>query len=252
MRKAFPGLIGIACLAAAVAPALAADQTVTVSGNSNAFSPQTVTIDPGDTVTWEYPTGSTPHNVQFSDWKMPDPATGSGSDWPVSRTFPANGTFQYRCEVHGAMRGTVQVGPVDPPPTSTATATATVTADPSSTPGASPTPGGTATPGPTATPAPAASASVRRARRSFCVRRSARCRRPGVVLLVDATGPLTLHGVLARVVDGRARRFGTLRFRVDEATRRVAFRRTRAGRRLSPGRYELRMEGDRIAFRVVG
>lgn len=88
----------------------AATVHVTVGGASASFSPQTVNIQPGDTVVWTNAGG-------FHDAVADDGGFSSGppsdSAWSFQHTFPAAGTFGYHCTVHGApgagMFGTVVV-----------------------------------------------------------------------------------------------------------------------------------------------
>lgn len=108
-------------------PCLAEDVTITASPSFN-FSPSTVNIDVGDTVTFR--NGGGFHNVVADDgsWRCSNECgTGSAgapsSDtWSSSRTFTEAGTFGYFCEVHGApgsgMFGTIIVnqGSTTPPP----------------------------------------------------------------------------------------------------------------------------------------
>jgi plastocyanin len=82
-------------------PASAADQSVTASGTS--FSPDSVTVDPGDTVTWS--NGGGAHNVNFDDGSFNEPPSPDFSSWTVQRTFDTPGTFRYHCELHGAPNG---------------------------------------------------------------------------------------------------------------------------------------------------
>lgn len=84
-------------------PGLAASVTAT-SGNT--FDPQTVIIATGGTVTWSF---AALHNVTFQTNGSPGNITdrSTGSD---SRTFPAAGTYNYICTIHGqSMSGTVRV-----------------------------------------------------------------------------------------------------------------------------------------------
>jgi len=95
------------------------------AGAANAFSPQTVTINPGDTVQWNWAGG--PHTVTSG---APGAADGNfcsnggtqsaaacnstayaqNAGATYSHTFPTAGTFPYYCTVHGAMMtGTVIV-----------------------------------------------------------------------------------------------------------------------------------------------
>jgi plastocyanin len=81
---------------------------VTVTTPSQTFSPSTVTIPAGGTVTWQF-SGAT-HNVTFtgaapSGGNIPDTSPGNA----VSRTFPTAGRYDYECTRHGGMTGTVVV-----------------------------------------------------------------------------------------------------------------------------------------------
>jgi plastocyanin len=70
---------------------------VDVSG----FTPQTVTITPGTTLTWAWAGNNTyTHNVTFTD-------TTLASSNLISGTFQA-GTYHYHCTVHGE-QGVVSV-----------------------------------------------------------------------------------------------------------------------------------------------
>ncbi len=88
-------------------PPLAA--TVTTPGES--FSPASVTIRTGGTVTWQF-TGSTRHNVTFNGTAPPGgsiPDTDAGGS--AQRQFPTAGTYAYTCTRHSGMNGTVVVQP---------------------------------------------------------------------------------------------------------------------------------------------
>lgn len=83
--------------------------TVTTPGNS--FSPASVTIAVGGTVTWQF-TGSTRHNVTFSGTapaggNIPDTDAGGSAQ----RQFSTSGTYNYSCTRHSGMNGTVIVAP---------------------------------------------------------------------------------------------------------------------------------------------
>ena len=107
-------------LALAAAPSLAADQTVHATTGSS-FSPSTVTVNVGETVTFVNDGGF--HNVRFEDGQLEEPSSPSFS-WSSNpkRTFNTAGQFRYFCEQHGAaggggMSGTVVVqGGGAPPP----------------------------------------------------------------------------------------------------------------------------------------
>ena len=79
---------------------------VTTVGTS--FSPTSVTIAPGSSVTWQI-AGAT-HNVTFGGTKptggdIPD----SGPGTSMSRTFANPGTYDYQCTRHSGMTGRVVV-----------------------------------------------------------------------------------------------------------------------------------------------
>ena len=82
--------------------ALAADQDVAISGFS--YSPGTVTVSVGDTVTWTN-SDAQAHTATGSGWNTGDLGNGESG----SITFQAAGTFDYMCGIHPAMRGTVVV-----------------------------------------------------------------------------------------------------------------------------------------------
>jgi len=114
--------------ALSAAPALAANHTVHVGGAGLVYTPGTLTIQAGDSVTWTNDGGF--HNVRADDGSFRcangcDGAGGNGSPssdaWSATRTFSQSGTVNYHCEVHGAavMHGTivVQGAPADNPGT---------------------------------------------------------------------------------------------------------------------------------------
>jgi plastocyanin len=100
---------------------------VIVGGTSLTFSPPTVDIDVGDTVTFLNFGGL--HNVVADDGSFRcaqgcDGHGGSGAAssqlWSVSIDFPQTGTIGYFCEIHGmpgaGMFGTINVIAAPPPP----------------------------------------------------------------------------------------------------------------------------------------
>jgi plastocyanin len=82
----------------------AADGSVTIADFS--FSPGTVTVNVGDTVTWTN-NGPTPHSATASDGSFDTGIFPRGQS--RSHTFNAAGTFAYFCTPHPNMRGTVVV-----------------------------------------------------------------------------------------------------------------------------------------------
>ena len=214
----------VAALAMAALPAPAADDEAIVAQDF-AFAPPSVTIDPGDTVTFGNAGGT--HNFEFDDQAIPAAPTDSGDpvwDTPLSRSFSTPGTYEIRCGLHGFMTGRV------------------VVRDPSATPTPTPTP--TATPDPGGTqPAALAIRTLRLRAATFCSRRSRACRRPGVALRIDLTVAAHVRGTLKR---GR-RNAGRLDFRTVPAGPRTV----RFGRALKPGRYTLRLRVGDLAPRTL-
>ena len=79
----------------------------------NKFSPGTITITVGETVTWRWATGAVGHNVTPDNGTIP---AGEGNLFSAphdySYTFTQVGTYTYHCAAHGAaMSGTVVVEP---------------------------------------------------------------------------------------------------------------------------------------------
>jgi len=133
MRRALGSVLLVLALLAAPAAVRAANVTVNVGGLSTSYSPSTVTIQVGDSVTWVNQGGG--HNVVADNGSFRcangcDGAGGNGnvssSAWTATRTFTQAGTFGYFCEAHGGpggsgMAGTVVVQGAPPPPPQTGT-----------------------------------------------------------------------------------------------------------------------------------
>ena len=88
--------------AAAAAPAAAMAATVGMQGVS--FTPDTVAVKAGGTVTWRN-TSPISHNVTadgFASKTLDQGAT-------YRHTYPAAGRFTFRCTFHAGMKGTVVV-----------------------------------------------------------------------------------------------------------------------------------------------
>jgi len=95
-------LLGVALVGGGAA--LAADHAVAISGF--AFSPKTITVTVGDTVTW---TNSDPtaHTATADDGSFD---TGTiGNNGTGTATFSTAGTFPYHCKIHSSMTGTITV-----------------------------------------------------------------------------------------------------------------------------------------------
>jgi plastocyanin len=84
-----------------------ADNTVAAT-SSLAFSPATLTVSTGETVTFAF--GTVGHNV-FFDAQTGAPANieGTNANVDVTRTFSTAGSFHYTCHIHPSMQGTIVV-----------------------------------------------------------------------------------------------------------------------------------------------
>lgn len=159
MRPAFRLLRAAAALGAAaflvvpVFSASAEDQTVLVGeNNENKFTPATVRIRPGDTVTWQW-AGGTDHTVTSTtaNWNK-DNAVGFPSlSLNTQYLFDAPGTYRYVCKTHqgAGMKGTVVVEGTKPRPSPSRTSQPP-TSSPTTRPPTSPAPTGSGSPSPSA------------------------------------------------------------------------------------------------------
>jgi len=104
-------LVAALALAAPAARAATFHVDVGVSndgGYTFMFSPSSLSIHAGDTVTWTN-SSATSHNVKAGSFRCAngcDDTGGNGApagNWTFSRTFDTPGTVNYQCEVHGAM-----------------------------------------------------------------------------------------------------------------------------------------------------
>jgi plastocyanin len=84
--------------------ALAADHAVAISGFS--FSPGTITVSVGDSVTWTN-SDAQAHTATADNSSFDTGAISNGSSKSV--TFATAGTFAYHCSIHTQMTGTVVV-----------------------------------------------------------------------------------------------------------------------------------------------
>jgi plastocyanin len=225
MRRGVVTVIVLTALAAAVMPALAADET-TITASDFQFTPAQVTIRAGDMVRFANSGGS--HNFAFADGaSYPASPSDPGPAWNnLSRTFTQAGAYAFVCDEHPNMTGTVTVS----------AATATPTPTPTATPGPSP---------PTQGGAQLEVRTLRMTASTFCTRRGPKCRRPGVKLRIDLSQPAVVTGTLARRPprgNVRAKRFGRVSFgTVAAGMRTLTFTKSAAGKRLSAGRYRLEL-----------
>lgn len=73
-----------------------------------AFSPQNLTVDAGDEVTFAF--GTVGHNVFFdAETGAPADIGGVNTGVSVTRVFPTAGVYHYTCHIHPGMAGTVTV-----------------------------------------------------------------------------------------------------------------------------------------------
>ena len=90
---------------AAAVPTCGGSAGTPVAAADIAFNPNSVTVAAGATVTWTNG-DQVPHTVTFNGG--PDCGQfAAGST--VTATFPAAGTFTYKCTIHSSMTGTVVV-----------------------------------------------------------------------------------------------------------------------------------------------
>jgi len=95
----------------------ATNHSVTVSNNF--FSPSTLTINTGDSVTWTNSSGF--HNVNGSTTTYPsNPASftsgSSAMSWTYTHVFTTSGSYSYRCDPHSSlgMTGSITVNAAPP------------------------------------------------------------------------------------------------------------------------------------------
>ena len=100
------GVSKSATVAVTVTGSLPAAATVS-AGAANDFSPPTVAIARGGTVTWTF--GAVIHNVEFGNTPGAPAGIGNSSNTSVARSFATAGTFSYTCTLHANMNGTVIV-----------------------------------------------------------------------------------------------------------------------------------------------
>lgn len=91
--------------------------TVNVSIQGFAFSPQTPTVNVGDTVVWTQNDAST-HTVNSTAAPFDLNSGNLGRTATYSHTFNSVGSFPYRCNIHTSMTGSITVqAPQNQPPT---------------------------------------------------------------------------------------------------------------------------------------
>lgn len=114
------------------APGAPAITNASVTIANNAFTPASVTVNVGSTVTWAN-NDTVTHTITADDGSFASGLVKKATGW--SKTFTAAGTFTYFCEIHPDMTGTVIVkaadgtapAPVTTVPTATTTPAAAAT-----------------------------------------------------------------------------------------------------------------------------
>jgi plastocyanin len=87
--------------------ATALPTTANVTVGDNFFSPDSVRIAVGGTVTWDWGAGGVTHNVTFTPSAGVPADIANRNSGTQSRTFSTAGTFIYRCTIHAGMNGSV-------------------------------------------------------------------------------------------------------------------------------------------------
>jgi plastocyanin len=113
LALALLGAIAALTSVAVPAPIRAAQQAIQIA--DSAFSPGTLTIAVGDTVTWTNADGR-PHTVTSNDGAFDSGNLDEGQAF--SFTFSEPGTYSYRCNYHDQMRATIVVEAAAPAATS--------------------------------------------------------------------------------------------------------------------------------------
>ena len=101
---ALVGVLASVLTLAAPAPTRAAEHVVQIA--DSAFSPATLTISVGDTVTWRN-ADDRPHTVTSNDGAFDSGNLDEGQGF--SFTFTEPGTYTYLCEYHEEMQATIVV-----------------------------------------------------------------------------------------------------------------------------------------------
>jgi plastocyanin len=106
MRASLAVLVPWAFAVRATATAEPAAQAVTIAIKEFAFTPRTLTIAVGTTVTWRN-LDAEPHTVRNGDVLVRSDALDQGDSYSVR--FDKRGTYHYGCSIHPQMSGTIVV-----------------------------------------------------------------------------------------------------------------------------------------------
>lgn len=102
------GVTRTADVPVAVSGALQSQVDVVASATDYVFTPSTVVVARGGSVTWHF--GALEHTVTFLAGQSNAPAdVGPSYNIVVNRAFPVAGTFSYECSIHAGMSGEVVV-----------------------------------------------------------------------------------------------------------------------------------------------
>ena len=88
--------------------AMAGGETIVVIIKDYKFTPQEVTVKPGDTIRWENHEKRQYHSVWFEQAGDPEPDYFFPEE-SYERVFDNTGSFPYRCGPHPYMTGVVHV-----------------------------------------------------------------------------------------------------------------------------------------------
>ena len=92
----------------ATVSSLGTSATITASGAGASFTPDTVKIAVGGTVTWNFP-GPETHNVTFDGTPPAGGNIGDRNSGSEPRSFATAGRHSFRCTRHAGMNGAVVV-----------------------------------------------------------------------------------------------------------------------------------------------
>ncbi|HVW45097.1 MAG TPA: cupredoxin family copper-binding protein [Amycolatopsis sp.] len=112
MRVLLAALLATVGLVFVAPPAQAASQAVMMQGY--AFSPSTLTVHAGDTVTWTNH-DQAPHDVTTTSAPVAIKSQTLSTGQSFSYTFTTAGTYSYYCSIHPDMRAQVIVQPAPAP-----------------------------------------------------------------------------------------------------------------------------------------
>jgi plastocyanin len=97
---------GVTKTASTTVTAQVAPPNASVTAPAIQYVPPTVDVQQGGAVTWTF--GPVPHTVTFTTTGAPQ-NVGELQDGSAARTFPASGSYHYRCDIHPSMTGLVHV-----------------------------------------------------------------------------------------------------------------------------------------------